>query len=152
MFLFCLIFTFLNYMTWLISNCIHYLLIAKIALWKIIAEVFVSIVFLLPCRWWNMSMLKAWHSATLSLWTRTVLCVVLCGIQTMSPSCLIPTTGLVSTSVLKLAKSTAASIKVDLCFFHLNFHYLKSYDFGVSMHLHQSAFKSFVKIRLEGNT
>lgn len=63
-----------------------------------------SEVFLFPCRWWSMFMLKEWRSVTPSPRTRIVLYVVLCGTRTTSPSCLIPTTGRMSALVLKQAK------------------------------------------------
>lgn len=71
----------------LVSVCLHLLLICS-----------PNKLYLFCYRWWNMSMLKAWRSATLSLWIRKALYVLLCGTPSMTPSCPTPMNGQVSAS------------------------------------------------------
>ena len=72
------------------------------------------------CRWWSMSMLTAWRSATLSLWTRTALYGPLCGTPATTPSCQTHTTGQVSASAPRPTRSRTdphcVSMSPFLCF------------------------------------
>lgn len=65
-------------------------------------------------------MLKAWRSATLSLWTRTALYTLLCGTPSMTPSCQTPTTGQVSASAPRLNQKqnrpSLCPMSLFLCF------------------------------------
>lgn len=67
-------------------------------------------------------MLKAWHFATLSLWTRTASYVLLSGTSTTTPSCQTPMTGQVWTSTPRLTRSiTDPQCSIPNLFFVWNF-------------------------------